>query len=65
MNTIYCLLLMCVPGAPVYADDATNFTDSLDGTNITYTYTDGWSYNVKSETAGVSYRYLTGTKPEK
>ena len=65
MNTICCFLFLCVLGTPVYADDETNFTDSLDGTNITYTYTGGRSYNVKFETVGVSYRYLTGTKPEK
>ena len=65
MNTIYCFLLLCVLSTPVYADDDTNYTDSLDGTNITYTYTSGRSYNVKFESAGVSYRYLTGTKPEK
>lgn len=37
----------------------------LNGTNITYNYTSGRSYNVKFEEAGVSYRYLTGSKPEK
>jgi len=39
-------------------------TRSLDGTSITYDYTSGRSYNVKFEKEGVSYRYLTGSKPE-
>jgi len=40
-------------------------TRDLNGTDITYDYTSGKSYNVKFEEAGVSYRYLTGSKPEK
>ena len=37
----------------------------LNSTNITYNYTSGRSYKVKFEGQGVSYRYLTGSKPEK
>jgi len=37
----------------------------LNNTQITYQYTSGRSYHVKFEEAGVSYRYLTGSKPEK
>ena len=37
---------------------------ALNNTDITYNYTSGRSYNVKFEEAGVSYRYLTGSKPE-
>lgn len=40
-------------------------TSALNNTDITYNYTSGRSYNVKFEKAGVSYRYLTGSKPEK
>lgn len=40
-------------------------TRDLNSTNITYNYTSGRSYNVKFEEKGVSYRYLTGSKPEK
>jgi hypothetical protein len=40
-------------------------TWSLNGTDITYQYTSGRSYNVQFEEAGVRYRYLTGSKPEK
>lgn len=39
-------------------------TRKLNGTEITYQYTSGRSYNVKFEEAGISYRYLTGSKPE-
>jgi len=37
----------------------------LNNTQITYNYTTGRSYNVKFEETGVSYRYLSGSKPEK
>lgn len=40
-------------------------THALDGTNITYNYTSGRSYNVKFESKGLSYRFLTGSRPEK
>lgn len=39
-------------------------TRSLNGTSISYEYTSGRAYNVKFDVAGVSYRYLTGSKPE-
>jgi len=47
------------------AADLQPLTRKLNGTDITYNYTSGRSYNVKFEEAGVSYRYLTGSKPEK
>ncbi len=40
-------------------------TKKLDNSSITYEYTSGRSYNVKFEEKGLSYRYLTGVKPEK
>jgi hypothetical protein len=46
------------------ASELTLPTESLNGTNITYDYTSGRSYNVKFEEKGVSYRYLSGSKPE-
>jgi hypothetical protein len=39
-------------------------TRELNGTSITYLYSSGRSYNVKFEEVGVSYRYLTGSKPD-
>jgi len=38
-------------------------TRDLDGTNISYEYTSGRSYKIKFEEPGISYRYLTGSKP--
>lgn len=46
-----------------FAEETEN-TQALDGTDITYVYTSGRSYNVKFEKDGLSYRYLTGSKPE-
>ena len=40
-------------------------TETLNGTSIKYEYTSGRAYNVKFEIEGLSYRYLTGVKPEK
>lgn len=39
-------------------------TGTLNGTSIKYEYTSGRAYNVKFESEGLSYRYLTGVKPE-
>ena len=47
------------------ASELTPLTPELNGTDIIYNYTSGRSYNVKFEESGVSYRYLTGSKPEK
>lgn len=55
---------LAIAGTSAAADLAPP-TRSLDGSEITYEYTSGRSYNVKFEPAGVSYRYLTGSKPEK
>ena len=65
MKALYSLLLFIFI-QPALSDDAiTNFTDSLDGTAITYTYSGGRSYNLKFDGGEISYRYLTGTKPDK
>lgn len=45
------------------ADKLITETRKLDGVSITYKYTSGRSYHVKFEDKGVSYRYLTGAKP--
>lgn len=47
------------------ADELVSETRKLDGIDITYEYTSGRSYHVKFEKEGVSYRYLTGSKPDK
>lgn len=47
----------------VVAEELKEPTRVLDGTQIIYDYTSGRSYNVKFEKIGVSYRYLTGSKP--
>ena len=65
MKALYSLLLFIFI-QPALSDDAiTNFTDSLDGTAITYTYSGGRSYNLKFDSGDISYRYLTGTRPDK
>lgn len=49
----------------VHASELASPTRKLDGTDITYDYISGRSYNVKFQEAGISYRFLTGSKPEK
>jgi len=59
------LVLAAMLGPPsLLAEALADLTRELDGTKITYEYTSGRSYNVRFEAAGVSYRYLTGPKPE-
>lgn len=60
---IFGVLLIC--STALAAAELALPTRTLNNTNITYNYTSGRSYNVKFEEAGVSYRYLTGSKPEK
>lgn len=43
----------------------TTMPDRLIGVEITYDYSGGRSYAVKFEEEGVSYRFLSGSKPEK
>ncbi len=54
-------LLFAVGNTYGYASETTRI---LNGTQITYMYSSGRSYNVKFEEKGVSYRYLTGSKPD-
>lgn len=55
--------LLCVTHSPIWAEESET-TRELNGMNITYLYSSGRSYNVKFEEAGLSYRYLTGSKPD-
>ncbi len=44
---------------PLFSTEAP-LTHDLDGVEITYTYSDGGSYNVKYTPKGVLYRFLSG-----
>jgi len=57
------LLCLLLSSTYTFAEELKPPTRTLDGTSITYNYTSGRSYNVKFEKSGVSYRYLTGSKP--
>jgi hypothetical protein len=59
------LLLLLLSANNVFAEDLNPSTRALDGTAITYNYTSGRAYHVKFEPDGVSYQYLTGSKPDK
>ena len=65
MKVLIALVVSLLLSLNLNAAELKNLTRELDGTDITYNYTSGRSYNVKFEKAGVSYRYLTGSKPEK
>jgi len=65
MKSLITILVMLVFTAATEASEPSLPTRELNGTNITYNYTSGRSYNVKFEEKGISYRYLTGSKPEK
>lgn len=60
------LISICILQFPSvgFAGELAEKTRDLDGVMITYTYTNGMSFNVKYEKEGVSYRNLAGTKPE-
>ncbi|GAA0782998.1 MULTISPECIES: phenolic acid decarboxylase [Pseudomonadati] len=58
---IYILSLL---STSVIANELVKPTESLEGTQITYEYTSGRKYNVKFEKEGISYQYLTGSKPD-
>lgn len=64
---ISCLGLMLLAfGAGAQADSVKKeTTDALNGARMTYEYSSGRAYDVKLEEAGASYRYLTGSKPDK
>jgi len=57
------LFSLALGSASAFAEE-TETTSELNGTSISYVYTSGRSYNVKFEEAGLSYRYLSGSKPD-
>jgi hypothetical protein len=59
------LLSLLFSANAAIATDLAPSTRALDGTAITYNYTSDRSYHVKFEKTGVSYQYLTGSKPNK
>jgi len=65
MKSLISILIIFIFTAVTEASELSLPTRQLNGTNITYNYTSGRSYNVKFEEDGVSYRYLSGSKPEK
>ena len=65
MKIFISLLFIINLSSLAQASELASPTQNLDGTNITYSYTSGRSYNVKFQKAGISYRFLTGSKPEK
>ena len=65
MKTFITLAVVFFISLQLNAAELTSPTRKLNGIDITYNYTSGRSYNVKFEEPGVSYRYLTGSKPEK
>lgn len=62
-----CLLtaILLLLSAAAQCQDAQAPTRALDGAQISYEYSSGRSYHVRFSAQGVSYRYLTGSKPEK
>ena len=65
MKKLILAFILCCSNFPVYADAVTILTDDLDGKAITYEYSGGRSYEIKFVDGNMSYRYLTGSKPEK
>ncbi len=65
MKSILFMMCFIFSSSVVNAAELAPLTRKLNGSNITYNYTSGRSYNVKFEEAGVSYRFLTGSKPKK
>ena len=65
MKIIISILVCILFTTALHESELTLPTRNLNGTDITYNYTSGRSYNVKFEEEGISYRYLTGSKPEK
>lgn len=61
---IIILILTSIFTTVLHASELSLPTQNLNGTDITYDYTSGRSYNVKFEEQGISYRYLTGSKPK-
>jgi len=62
-----CLLLLAILFMTTMssAADLVPLAQDLNGTNISYEYTSGLSFNVQFRKEGVSYRFLAGPKPDK
>jgi phenolic acid decarboxylase len=65
MKLLITMLVISIYTTVLNASELSLPTQKLNGTDITYNYTSGRSYNVKFEEVGLSYRYLTGSKPDK
>lgn len=65
MNHLISTLLLLILSSGIQAAELAKPTQTLNETDITYNYTSGRSYNVRFTAAGVSYRYLSGSKPKK
>jgi len=48
-----------------HAEVKTELTDSLDGIGLTYTFSGGNAYNIKFSSKSLSYRFVSGSKPDK
>lgn len=64
MKSLLVLICTFIASTQLSAAELSVPTRDLNNTNISYNYTSGRSYNVKFEEEGVSYRYLTGSKPD-
>ncbi|PHS29633.1 MAG: hypothetical protein COA95_11515 [Methylophaga sp.] len=64
MKSLVGLILIVAFTTMLNAAELSSLTRALNGTSISYDYTSGRSYNVKFQEEGVSYRYLSGSKPE-
>lgn len=59
------LIAVMLMVTPSWAGDLKKPTSALDGKDITYSYTTGREYNLRFKDGAVSYRYLSGSKPDK
>lgn len=64
----YCrvlLLLTMIFIAASCEEKTPSYPEKLQGLNIQYKYANDREYNIKLEKEGLSYRYVSGSKPEK
>lgn len=62
MKYIYAIIISTIFIQFGFAQDI--FTNELDGTYLTYKYSGGNAYNLKMEDGNLSYRFLSGSKPD-
>ncbi|RLA20468.1 MAG: hypothetical protein DRQ61_01075 [Gammaproteobacteria bacterium] len=65
MQKFIIMLAIFMQATALNASELSLSTRKLNNVEITYNYTSGRSYNLKFAESGVSYRYLTGSKPER